>query len=128
VTDRRQVRVTQTFFDRTSTVPIVAGSEIRVLVTSGLLVEFMAIYTVLAGDGAVEMIYLEIEGPGQGEVARIPAQQKLSMTPCPRFDDSRPYRLASSSRSPRPRGSLYRSDAGSSTKRAGRGGSGRRPA
>ncbi len=48
-----------------STVPIAVGSEIRVLITSGLLVEFMAVYVVLARDGAVEIIYLEIDGGGE---------------------------------------------------------------
>ena len=45
-----------------STVPIVAGSEIRVLITSGHLVEFMAVYTVLDVDGVVQIVYLEIAG------------------------------------------------------------------
>jgi hypothetical protein len=43
-----------------STVPIAAGSEIRVLITSGHLVEFMAVYAVLDADGVVQIIYLEI--------------------------------------------------------------------
>ncbi len=97
MTERRRVRVVQTFFDRldelladergvdgapssadfllhdmpavidrlaesyeSSTVPIAAGSEIRVLITSGHLVEFMAVYTLLDADGVVQIIYLEI--------------------------------------------------------------------
>ena len=96
--DRRQVRVSQTLFDRLdelfaeersaegapsatdfllheipaiidrladafgeSTTPFVAGSDIRVLVTAGVLVDFMAVYALLTDDGAVEIIYLEIE-------------------------------------------------------------------
>lgn len=47
-----------------STVPIADGSDVRVLITSGHLVDFMAVYSVLARDGAVEIIYLEIGGPG----------------------------------------------------------------
>lgn len=43
-----------------STVPIVAGSAIRVLITSGHLVEFMAVYAVLGVDEVVEIICLEI--------------------------------------------------------------------
>ena len=43
-----------------STVPIAAGSEIRVLITSGHLVEFMAVYTLLDADEVVQIIYLEI--------------------------------------------------------------------
>ena len=33
----------------------------RVLVTAGVLVDFMAVYVTLAEDGDVEIIYLEIE-------------------------------------------------------------------
>ena len=97
---RRQVRVSQTFFERLdelfpeersaegspsatdfllheipaiidrladafeqATTPFVAGSDIRVLVTAGVLVDFMAVYALLADDGAVEIIYIEIQ-PG----------------------------------------------------------------
>ena len=104
MTDRRQVRVTQPFFDRldellpeqrsaagapsstdfllheipaiidrladlyeSSTTPLFEGSEIRVLITAGLLVNFMAVYVVLAPDGAVEMIYIEIDNEGMTE-------------------------------------------------------------
>ncbi len=98
MTDRRQVRVSQTFFDRLdellpeersaegspsatdfllheipavidrlavafeeSTTPFVSGSDIRVLVTAGVFTDLMAVYAVMADDGAVEIIYREIE-------------------------------------------------------------------
>ena len=98
MTARRQVRVSQTFFDRLdellpeersaegfpsatdfllheipavidrlavafeeSTTPFVAGSDIRVLITAGVFIDLMAVYAVIANDGAVEIIYLEIE-------------------------------------------------------------------
>jgi len=98
VTDRRLVRVSQTFFDRLdellpeersaegfpsatdfllheipaiidrlavayeeSTTPFVADSDIRVLITAGVFVDLMAVYAVIANDGSVEIIYLEID-------------------------------------------------------------------
>ena len=104
MTERRQVRVSQTFFDRLdellpaersaegfpsatdfllheipavidrfavafeeSTTPFVAGSYIRVLITAGVFVNLMAVYAVIANDGAVEIIYLEIESSAIGD-------------------------------------------------------------
>ena len=104
MTERRQVRVSQTFFDRLdellpaersaegfpsatdfllheipavidrfavafeeSTTPFVAGSDIRVLITAGVFVNLMAVYAVIANDGAVEIIYLEIESSASGD-------------------------------------------------------------
>ena len=101
---RRQVRVSQTFFDRLdellpeersadgfpsatdfllheipavidrlaiafeeSTTPFVAGSDIRVLVTAGVFIDLMAVYAVISNDGAVEIIYLEIESSASGD-------------------------------------------------------------
>jgi hypothetical protein len=40
------------------TVPVV--DEIRVLITAGILIPFVSIYTVLADDDVVEIIYLEL--------------------------------------------------------------------
>ena len=104
MTGRRQVRVSQTFFDRLdellpaersaegspsatdfllheipavidrlavafeeSTIPFVAGSDIRVLITARVFVNLMAVYVVIANDGAVEIIYLEIESLAAGD-------------------------------------------------------------
>ena len=50
-----------------STTPFVAGSDIRVLVTAGVLVNFMAVYALLVEDGAIEIIYLEIETRDAGD-------------------------------------------------------------
>ena len=98
MTERRRVRVSQTFFDRldehlpegrggegspsstdfllhdmptvidrlalayeSSTAALTDGFDVRVLVTAGVLVDFMAVYVTLAEDGDVEIIYLEIE-------------------------------------------------------------------
>ena len=36
-------------------------SEVRVLITAGLLIPYIAVYAVVAVDGAVEIIYLEID-------------------------------------------------------------------
>jgi hypothetical protein len=94
---RRQVRVSQSFFERLdallpqqrdtagvpsatdlllhelptiidrlardyegSTLPVAGDPEIRVLVTAGVLVEYLAIYAVVADDDAVEIIYLDL--------------------------------------------------------------------
>jgi hypothetical protein len=35
--------------------------EIRVLIMSGLLIPYIAVYAVVADDGAVEIVYLEID-------------------------------------------------------------------
>ena len=98
MTARRQVRVTQSFFDRldelfpeqrgssgepsatdfllheipaiidrfavafeSSTLPVAGDPEIRVLITAGVLVDFIPVYAVLAADDAVEIIYLEVD-------------------------------------------------------------------
>ena len=34
------------------------------LITAGVLVEFIAVYVVLASDNAVEIFYLEVDTPG----------------------------------------------------------------
>jgi hypothetical protein len=98
LTQRRQVRVTQSFFDRldellpeergssgapstadfllheiptiidrlaedfeTATLDVASVPAVRVLVTSGILVAYVAVYATLASDDAVEIIYLEID-------------------------------------------------------------------
>ena len=98
---RRQVRVTQSFFDRldalfppergasgepsatdfllhevpaiidrladafeSSTTPVDDDPRVRMLITAGVLVEFIAVYVVLASDDAVEIFYLEVDTPG----------------------------------------------------------------
>lgn len=98
MTERRQVRVAPSFFDRldellpeersASGVPSTADfllhempplidllaldyeattlevkdvSGVRVLIAAGVLVARLALYVVLAGDGAVEIIYLEMD-------------------------------------------------------------------
>jgi hypothetical protein len=98
VSERRQVRVAQSFFDRLdellpqergphgqpSTVDfllhemptIIDGlaqdyeavtaalaelSEVRALITAGLLIPYIAVYAVIAADDAIELIYLEID-------------------------------------------------------------------
>jgi hypothetical protein len=35
--------------------------DVRVLITSGILVAAIAVYAVLASDGAVELIYLDLD-------------------------------------------------------------------
>lgn len=99
---RRQVRVTQSFFDRldelfpeqrgasgepsatdfllheipaiidrlavafeSSTVPVDDDPRVRMLITAGILVEFIAVYVVLAPDDAVELIHLEVDNPNR---------------------------------------------------------------
>lgn len=42
------------------TLPVADDPEIRVLITAGILVEFMSVYVVLAADDSVEIIYLEL--------------------------------------------------------------------
>ena len=44
----------------TSTLPMMGGSEIRVIIAAGVLVDYVAVYAVLADDDAVEVIYLEL--------------------------------------------------------------------
>lgn len=44
-----------------STTAMAEISGVRILVTAGVLVDFMAVYVTLAEDGDVEIIYLEIE-------------------------------------------------------------------
>jgi hypothetical protein len=44
----------------TSTLPVADDPEIRVLITAGILVEYVAVFVVLAGDDAAEVIYLEL--------------------------------------------------------------------
>jgi hypothetical protein len=44
-----------------STHPVADREDLRVLVSVGVLVGFVAVYAVLAPDDAVEIIYLEIE-------------------------------------------------------------------
>ncbi len=43
------------------TLVVPEAPEVRVHLTTGALVPYMAIYTVLATDGAVEIIYLDID-------------------------------------------------------------------
>jgi hypothetical protein len=101
VVARREVRVTQFFFDRldelfpaergasgepsatdfllheipaiidrlaiafeSSTTPVDDDPRIRMLITAGVLVEFIAVYVELAPDDAVEIIYLEVDTQG----------------------------------------------------------------
>jgi hypothetical protein len=98
VSERRQVRVAQSFFDRLDellppergprgqpstvdfllhemptiidglaqdyeavTTALTALSEVRVLITAGLLIPYIAVYAVIAPDHAIELIYLEID-------------------------------------------------------------------
>lgn len=42
------------------TLPVADDSEIRVLITAGILTPFVSVYAVLATDEAVEIIYLEL--------------------------------------------------------------------
>lgn len=103
MTERRRVRVSQTFFDRldellpegregegspssadfllhdmpavidrlalayeASTAALEDGFDVRVLITAGVLVDFMAVYVTLASDGDVEIIYPLPRAPGMG--------------------------------------------------------------
>ena len=50
-----------------STTPFVPGSDIRVLITAGVFVNLMAVYAVMANDGSVEIIYLEMDSPEAGK-------------------------------------------------------------
>jgi hypothetical protein len=43
-----------------STLPVAGDPEIRVIVAAGILVDYVAVYAVLADDDAVEVIYLEL--------------------------------------------------------------------
>lgn len=42
----------------TSTLPVMGEPEIRVIIAAGILIDYMAVYTVLAEDEAIEVIYL----------------------------------------------------------------------
>ena len=105
MTERRRVRVSQTFFDRldellpegrdgegspssadfllhdmpavidrlalayeASTAALEDGFDVRVLITAGVLVDFMAVYVTLASDGYVEIIYLVAPSAGYGPI------------------------------------------------------------
>jgi hypothetical protein len=46
------------FLGRTS--PVAKDPDIRVLIAAGVLVPFVSVYAVLAVDGAVEIIYVEL--------------------------------------------------------------------
>ena len=107
MTERRRVRVSQTFFDRldellpegrdgegspssadfllhdmpavidrlarayeASTAALEDGFDVRVLITAGVLVDFMAVYVTLASDGDVEIIYLEAPSARYGPIRR----------------------------------------------------------
>jgi hypothetical protein len=106
VSERRQVRVAQSFFDRldellpqergprgqpstvdfllhemptiidglaqayeTVTAALTELSEVRVLITAGLLIPYIAVYAVIAADDAIELIYLEIDNGVAGSPA-----------------------------------------------------------
>jgi hypothetical protein len=44
-----------------ATLEVPGVPDVRVLIATGVLVAHLALYVVLAGDGAVEIIYLEID-------------------------------------------------------------------
>ena len=44
-----------------NTIPVDGAPELRVLITSGILVAFIAAYATLATDGAIDLVGLEIE-------------------------------------------------------------------
>lgn len=46
-----------------ATLDVAGVPDVRVLVATGVLVARLALYVVLADDGAVEIIYLEIDNP-----------------------------------------------------------------
>ena len=49
-----------------STAALEDGFDVRVLITAGVLVDFMAVYVTLASDGDVEIIYPLPRAPGMG--------------------------------------------------------------
>ena len=51
-----------------STAALEDGFDVRVLITAGVLVDFMAVYVTLASDGDVEIIYLEAPSAGYGPI------------------------------------------------------------
>jgi hypothetical protein len=42
------------------TLAVAADPEIRVLITAGILMQFMSVYAVIAADDSVEIIYLDL--------------------------------------------------------------------
>jgi hypothetical protein len=60
----------------TSTLPVADDGEIRVLITAGVLVEYVAVYAVLAGDDAVEVIYLELTDHSQDQPRHRPRRRR----------------------------------------------------
>lgn len=98
MTDRRQVRVTEEFFDRLdyllpqersaggmpsgadfllhempkiidalaedylgTTLPVDGVDDVRMLITSGIMVAFIVVYVVVAADGGIEIVSLDLE-------------------------------------------------------------------
>ena len=98
MSDRRQVRVTDQFFDRLdyllpqersadgmpsgadfllhempkiidalaedylgTTLPVEGVDDVRMLITSGIMVAFIVVYVVVAADGGIEIVSLELE-------------------------------------------------------------------
>ena len=98
MTERRQVRVTDQFFDRldvllpqersadgmpsaadfllhempkiiealaadhlTATLPVDDAADVRMLITNGLMVAFIVVYVVVAPDGSIEILSLDLE-------------------------------------------------------------------
>ncbi len=47
-----------------STLAVDDDPQLRVLITAGILVSYIAVYAALADDGAVDIIYLELDNTG----------------------------------------------------------------
>jgi hypothetical protein len=71
VTDRRQVRVTDQFLRSVIdalaedhhgvTLPVADVDDVRMLITSGIMVAFIVVYVVVAADGGIEIVSLHLE-------------------------------------------------------------------
>lgn len=71
MSERRQVRVAPSFFDRldellpedyeAATLEVRGLPDVRALITAGALTPRLALYVTVAADGAVEIIYLQLD-------------------------------------------------------------------